>query len=40
MAYFEQFTGTPSAEQEAAMARMQEATPDPGVPDAGRRTGR
>ena len=27
--YFEQFTGTPTAAQQEAMARMQEATPDP-----------
>jgi hypothetical protein len=29
MAFFEQFIGTPTAEQEAAMATMGEATPDP-----------
>jgi hypothetical protein len=29
VAYFEQFIGTPSAEQQAAMAAMEEATPDP-----------
>jgi hypothetical protein len=29
MACFEQFIGTPSAEQQAAMAAMEEATPDP-----------
>jgi len=30
MAFFEQFIGTPTAEQEAAMAAMEEATPDTG----------
>lgn len=30
MAFFEQFIGTPTAEQEAAMAAMAEATPDTG----------
>ena len=30
MAFFEQFIGTPTAEQEAAMAAMGEATPDAG----------
>ena len=30
MAFFEQFIGTPTAEQEAAMAAMEQATPDTG----------
>src|SRR5687767_6181610 len=30
MTFFEQFIGTPTAEQEAAMAAMEEATPDAG----------